>query len=364
MSYDENRPPRTDYEHPEGWDQGNVAKNSTVSYAVEQRVYACLCLNAGQIVDEGGYVTGKIQRLIAGPRRSRETITRACNQLEAKGWVIIDKRGNARKTYGVYIMDSERRPAKWAIEELRTLIIERKAKANPKPVVAPDGYEAKSPVLRDIEAQNAIIRQRREKEAAEAAHDTATATEAAVVTVEPEPLDVPAAIEESAQETAFRSVAHDADPAEIADALFLQVMKVITEGPQVQVVEKVIEKAPEKSETMKAVTAERSELRRKVKELETALQEAKNYAFNVENELSAKKAQVEQMDKNLTALVERVTDLTDQLERIKARQRREGPKRPPKPERKHSERGEALTQRLSPEEVAALDALKNIGPKK
>jgi hypothetical protein len=363
MKYNENRTPRSQYEHPDGWDPGIPAKKA-VSYSVEQRVYACLVLNGGQIVDEKGYATSKLQRLMAGPKRSRETVTRACNQLEAKGWVIIDKRGNARKTYGVYVMDAERHAAKWALDELRTLIIERKSKANAKPVVAPPDYEAKSPVLRDIEAQNAIIREQQAAEAAKV-QDTGTAVEAAVVTIEeevPAPLDTPPAIEEPAAEV-FRTVTHDADPADIADALFLKVMSVITEGPKVEVIEKRVEVPREDSETMTAIKKERSELRQRVKSLETALQEAKNYAYNVEQDLSAKKAQMEQMDRNIEALVKQVSILTDQLEVFKSRERRQGPKRPPA-KKPASPRGTALTNRLSPEEQAALEALKRIGTDK
>lgn len=362
MTYDESRPPRTDYEKPEGWERG-IADNKAVSYGVEQRVYAVLYLSGGQITDDKGYASGRIQRLMSGPKRSRETVIRACNQLEAKGWVIIDKRGNARKTYGVYLMDGERKPAKWALEELRTQIIERKSKAAAKKAEAPADYQAKSPAIREIEKQNEAIRAQRaadEAALADAVADVGVATEAAVVTVEePAPLDAPAEITEAASETVFRSIVQEADPAEIADALFLRFMDVISKGPQVQVVEKTIEK--QDSETMTAIKKERSELRQRVKAMEAELKGAKDYAYNVENELSASRAQIAQMDKNIDALVTQVKTLTDRIEVAKARERREKEKRPRQPQgqmpKPVSERGNRLRDMLSPEDRAVLDNL-------
>lgn len=241
----------------------NANGDRVVGHQIEQRVLAAIIMMGGYVdrakgPNRSGYVTNRIQRMMAHPP-SVSSIGPAISQLEAKGKLIVER--NGRLIVALATTDDVKADD-WAMEELRKIVMERKKNASNKPVEAPAAYEAKPAWKRDENIP----------------HD--------VVSVVPEKVVV-------INEAPATSSGGDIDYERLAIEMMKVAVANITQ-PKVSGIPK-------------------SEFEAIKKELKSA----KDYAFNLEQENSAIKAQRDQMENNLVVAIDAAKDLQDQVLRLK-----------------------------------------------
>lgn len=330
---------------PDGWEpamEDGCPAQFSVGYITEQRVLAAIVMAGGQVIVGGrGKMNARLARLAAGDI-STDQVARALRQLQAKKIVHLDLANpdniRGRWVKGVYLLDGERKADQWAMDELRKLLVARREDAEAKPAPIPAGYVPERPnqpkiVVAPTAKSDGLgtalppakVLPRKEPAVV---LESVTANE---ITGDPEP-------EPEAQ-------AEPGDLSALADQLLINAGRAISERNRLS--QEVTALRDEISKLRRQVSADTgsSHLRDELKTLRAQFDEAKRYAYDLEQERNSLRATITQQDKNVEQMINTCREQQEELDRLRARLRRQN----------ESDRREyKLREQLDPASRAAL----------